>query len=338
MNLVRHGAFADGRERAWSRPGRSPEPGRHARPGNGSPSWCGAWAADALRRRTSGRPPTQEELEDEVVARLLAGLEEGGEGAGELRRAMAAVLHRVDAAGAAIEAAVVSGDRRVQERLTEAFGELSGDFAEFHLLLEDMSRKVSELLRVRHREEARARSDRDLMLRQYEHSIRILEELSLLNGRLDATRPKGTVVVYGGAPYRGLWPFEREHAPIFHGRERDTARLLGRLAERLTGSGLVMVAGASGAGKSSLLRAGLRPAISRGLLPGAPGSEHWPQLLMTPGEHPLDELAVRLSHLGGLEAGAVRRSLGANPQDAHLTMGPGPAAVRRPGRSGADGW
>ncbi|MFI6737021.1 hypothetical protein ACIBI9_29195 [Nonomuraea sp. NPDC050451] len=280
-------------------------------------------AADALRRRTSGRPPTQEELEDEVVARLLAGLEEGGEGAGELRRAMAAVLHRVDAAGAAIEAAVVSGDRRIQERLTEAFGELSGDFAEFRLLLEDMSRKVAELLRARHREEARARSDRDLMLRQYEHSIRILEELSLLNGRLDAARPEGAPGPRwraGRAPYRGLWPFEREHAPIFHGRERDTARLLGRLAERLTGSGLAMVAGASGAGKSSLLRAGLLPAISRGLLPGAPGSEHWPQLLMTPGEHPLDELAVRLSHLGELEAGAVRRSLGANPRDAHLTV------------------
>ncbi|MFI7133659.1 hypothetical protein ACIBQ1_48840 [Nonomuraea sp. NPDC050153] len=74
----------------------------------------------------------------------------------ELRRAMAAVLHRVDAAGAAIEAALVSGDRRIQERLTEAFGELSGDFAEFRLLLEDMSRKVAELVRVRHREEARA--------------------------------------------------------------------------------------------------------------------------------------------------------------------------------------
>ncbi|MGW4957426.1 nSTAND1 domain-containing NTPase [Nonomuraea sp. NPDC004186] len=280
-------------------------------------------AADALRRRTSGRPPTQEELEAEVVARLLASLEEGGEGAAELRRAMAAVLHRVDAAGTAIEAALVSGDRRIQERLTEAFGELSGDFAEFRLLLEDMSRKVSELLRVRHHEEARARSDRDLMLRQYEHSIRILEELSLLNGRLDAPRPEGAPGPRwraGLAPYRGLWPFEREHAPIFHGRERDTARLLGRLAERLTGSGLVMVAGASGAGKSSLLRAGLRPAISRGLLPGAPGSEHWPQELMTPGEHPLDELAVRLSHLGQLEAGAVRRSLGANPQDAHLTV------------------
>ncbi|MEV4290522.1 WD40 repeat domain-containing protein [Nonomuraea bangladeshensis] len=280
-------------------------------------------AADALRRRTSGRPPTQEELEHEVVARLLAGLEEGGEDAEWLRRAMAAVLHQVDAAGAAIEAALVSGDRRLQERLTEAFGELSGDFAEFRLLVEDMSHKVAELVQARHREEARARGDRDLMLRQYEHSIRILEELSLLNGRLDAARPEGEPCPgghAGRAPYRGLWPFEREHAPLFHGRERDTARLLGRLAERLTGSGLAMVAGASGAGKSSLLRAGLLPAISRGLLPGAPGSEHWPQVLMTPGQRPLDELAVRLSHLGELEAGAVRRSLEAHPGDAHLIV------------------
>ncbi|MGW0515890.1 nSTAND1 domain-containing NTPase [Crossiella sp. NPDC003009] len=67
-------------------------------------------------------------------------------------------------------------------------------------------------------------------------------------------------------PYQGLAAFEAEDAGWFHGRERATAALLGRLAEaRATGLPLV-VFGVSGAGKSSLLRAGLVPVLGRGAL------------------------------------------------------------------------
>ncbi|MFC4944595.1 trypsin-like peptidase domain-containing protein [Pseudonocardia sp. GCM10023141] len=58
-------------------------------------------------------------------------------------------------------------------------------------------------------------------------------------------------------PYRGLAPFGEEHAAMFFGREPDTARLVdavGRLP-------VVAVAGSSGAGKSSLVRAGLIPRL-----------------------------------------------------------------------------
>ncbi|GAA5171584.1 hypothetical protein GCM10023321_70330 [Pseudonocardia eucalypti] len=61
-------------------------------------------------------------------------------------------------------------------------------------------------------------------------------------------------------PYRGLEPFDEEHARFFCGRERDVERVLDALA----GSPLVAVTGGSGVGKSSLLRAGVAPRLRAG--------------------------------------------------------------------------
>jgi WD40 repeat protein len=63
----------------------------------------------------------------------------------------------------------------------------------------------------------------------------------------------------GRNPFPGLRPFDLDMAPVFHGRSDEVRWLTGRLrslAER-TDSGLVLVVGASGCGKSSLVRAGL---------------------------------------------------------------------------------
>ncbi|CAM5499448.1 hypothetical protein SSPIM334S_07747 [Streptomyces spiroverticillatus] len=94
--------------------------------------------------------------------------------------------------------------------------------------------------------------------------------------------------VAGECPYRGLASFDVRDARWFFGRERATAALLDKLAER-AGAGPLVVAAPSGAGKSSLLRAGLVPALRRGELP-VPGSRGWPVALCTPTAHPLREL------------------------------------------------
>src|SRR4051812_37383570 len=84
-------------------------------------------------------------------------------------------------------------------------------------------------------------------------------------------------------PYKGLAAFDVDDAPYFFGRER----LVPELVTRLVGARLLGVVGPSGSGKSSALRAGLLPALARGVLPG---SASWPQAVIRPGEHPLRAL------------------------------------------------
>jgi WD40 repeat protein len=89
----------------------------------------------------------------------------------------------------------------------------------------------------------------------------------------------------GACPYKGLAPFEQADAGLFFGRER----LVGELAARTVGSGLLAVVGASGSGKSSAIAAGLLPSLQAGLLPG---SARWEQTSIRPGGHPMAELAT----------------------------------------------
>lgn len=86
-------------------------------------------------------------------------------------------------------------------------------------------------------------------------------------------------------PYRGLQPFEEGHAEYFFGRENLTDQLLNQLK---TGN-FVAVLGASGSGKSSLVRAGLVHKLQRGQ--ALSGSQQWQIRVMTPTEHPLKSLA-----------------------------------------------
>ncbi len=119
------------------------------------------------------------------------------------------------------------------------------------------------------------------------------------------------------SPYRGLWPFREDQSEVFYGRSRLTAELTGHIAACLDGAGMAVVTGASGAGKSSLVRAGLIPAIARGRLPVA-GSEDWPVLTLTPGPAPVDELAARLAEVTGADVGSIRNTLASRPGDAYL--------------------
>ena len=66
-----------------------------------------------------------------------------------------------------------------------------------------------------------------------------------------------------GSPYRGLAAFEEHDAGYFFGREAATTQVLERMSQHLAGTGPLMVSGVSGAGKSSLLRAGVLPGSGR---------------------------------------------------------------------------
>ncbi|MCC3331016.1 caspase, EACC1-associated type [Nocardia abscessus] len=99
-------------------------------------------------------------------------------------------------------------------------------------------------------------------------------------------------------PYRGLDAFTAVDAGYFFGRDDMVAAVLQRLVDRQD-EGPVAVIGRSGSGKSSLLQAGVLPAIHAGRL-NIRGSRNWPQLVMRPGTDPVRALASRLTRLCGI--------------------------------------
>ncbi|MFD5142724.1 helix-turn-helix domain-containing protein [Streptomyces sp. NPDC058401] len=140
----------------------------------------------------------------------------------------------------------------------------------------------------------------------------------------------------GACPYRGLSAFTPQDARWFFGRERATAALVERVHDRL-GHGPLLLVARSGAGKSSLLSAGLVPALRRGGLPVA-GSDGWPVVRFTPTAHPLRELLEATVKAVGGDLGVNPEQLGAHPErlleSVHrLTSGDGPAGPA----PGADG-
>ena len=135
-----------------------------------------------------------------------------------------------------------------------------------------------------------------------------------------------------GSPYRGLAVFGEQDAAFFFGREAATAQVLERMSRHLAGTGLLVVSGVSGAGKSSLLRAGVLPRIRAAGLAAAPGAASWPCVLFTPTRAPLDELALRVALLAGTDASAVRRGLEADP--AGFALPARQAALARPPGTG----
>ena len=135
------------------------------------------------------------------------------------------------------------------------------------------------------------------------------------------------------SPYQGLAAFEEQDAAFFFGRETATAQVLDRMSRQLAGAGVLVVSGVSGAGKSSLLRAGVLPRIRAAGLASAPGSASWPCLVFTPTRAPLDELALRVALLAGTDASAVRRGLDTSPEGFALPARQA-ALVRPPGSAG----
>ena len=111
------------------------------------------------------------------------------------------------------------------------------------------------------------------------------EELREAVERLTATG--GGLARRDENPYRGLRPFESSHRGVFFGRGLE----VGALVERLRTESVVVVAGDSGVGKSSLCRAGVVPAVLDGALGGG---RAWRAITVVPGRRPLTALAAAL--------------------------------------------
>lgn len=119
------------------------------------------------------------------------------------------------------------------------------------------------------------------------------------------------------APYPGLRPFERSEAPLFYGRGSHIAAMLKILRKQH----FLAVVGSSGCGKSSLVRAGLLPALGDGFLGGPDYS--WRFVVTRPGDCPQRRLAETL-------VAALAESGEPNPETVslrHATLRTGPGGL-----------
>ncbi len=121
--------------------------------------------------------------------------------------------------------------------------------------------------------------------------------MRIRKGRLFGADPDEDAPAPGAPPFKGLEYFNENDADKFYGRELLTARLVGKLRQSRF---LPVIIGASGSGKSSVVRAGLIPALKRGepLADGSQppeGSRSWPTYVLTPSAQPMEALAACLT-------------------------------------------
>jgi Novel STAND NTPase 1/TIR domain/Protein of unknown function (DUF1566) len=139
-----------------------------------------------------------------------------------------------------------------------------------------------------------------LFLRQYQwldlregftRAGQLKDLLGVLSGKPSA---QVSLLPPGGAPFRGLSSFDVDDALLFYGRDRETGELL----ERLRKDSFLSVVGNSGSGKSSLVQAGLIPALHRGRFhDGKSWVGSWRIAILRPGDDPFRELAEALPDL-----------------------------------------
>ncbi|AXX31212.1 WD-40 repeat protein [Actinosynnema pretiosum subsp. pretiosum] len=120
-----------------------------------------------------------------------------------------------------------------------------------------------------------------------------------------------------GVPYPGLRSFGPEDTEYFFGRERLVRAVVEELGGiHRQGGGAVLLVGSSGAGKTSLLDAGVRTALARDVL--LPGSASWTVVGFRAVQGPLAGLAH-----------ALAEEFGEDPDQTAAELGRDPAAVRR---------
>ncbi|MGH8908275.1 MAG: hypothetical protein ACRD0K_17645 [Egibacteraceae bacterium] len=256
-----------------------------------------------LRGRDGGGAGSEAEVREALERELLACLQGQGQGAAELRAGAGALLESVQGVQTALEAAASDEVKRA----------LTGAFAEFRRMLDESARTLAAIHRTQRY--------------QTDQGRQMLVMLELLIGRRTAAACVDEPVAGEElCPYMGLAAFQAEDAQWFFGRDRLVADLVVRLSE----APFLAVVGPSGSGKSSALRAGLVPAVGNGAPPGV-----WATIVLTPGPHPVEELAVRLaavckvaaeSLLGDWRARpgwlrlAVRQALAGAPEEARLLL------------------
>lgn len=142
------------------------------------------------------------------------------------------------------------------------------------------------------------------------HETGVQGEVERLRQLLNQPEPTVTPLP---CPYPGMMPFSEANSDRFFGRDREIKALV----ERLRLSPFITVIGPSGSGKSSLVFAGLIPALRRSQLFG---SGTWVVTAMRPGETPMTTLNSTLGNGAGNPVQAVKDVLAVHPDAERLLL------------------
>ncbi|HLO17897.1 MAG TPA: HD domain-containing phosphohydrolase, partial [Anaerolineales bacterium] len=116
-------------------------------------------------------------------------------------------------------------------------------------------------------------------------------------------------------PYRSLDVFNEEDAPFFFGRERVVEKMVDSLKREPR---FLAILGPSGSGKSSVIRAGLIPALRQGKVPG---SDRWDVITIRPANEPFAQLdSAGLSNSEDGMGTAIRNWLDHHPEKTRFVL------------------
>jgi WD40 repeat protein len=267
-------------------------------------------AIDRLRADDGAEAPSASAVQAGLEQELLAGFNADDEGAVALREEAGLLLRSIGGVQVALDAAAAD----VKTALAQGFAELGAAFEEFRWMLGEVRYALIDIRDTQTEQLALQRGQHDLLREQLTKLnllISMQERHSSVVAMVDhqALTPAGERLPAADVPcpFKGLAAFQPEDAGFFFGREGLVAGLMPRLAE----TPFLGVVGPSGSGKSSAVRAGLLPAVWKGALPG---SRSWKTVVMTPGAHPIEELAVRIPALEGLAAVSLAHDLREDPR------------------------
>ena len=271
-----------------------------------------------------------DEWRDAIAAELLARMSRDDAAAAALRDEIGLILRSVEA----VDVALRTADDDLRHELVEMFAAVGEDTGSLRVLAEDAAASLSTITRQLAAQGHTQRTNTDLLRQSLVATAQLRQELvervprlsgplvvqtsggdepgvAATDGAGATTTGDGSPDAAADAPYPGLVSFEATNARNFYGREGAVAVLLGRLNEHILGGPPLILVGVSGAGKSSLLRAGVLAAVAGGAL----GSESvaWPWLVVTPGPAPLAELTARLAPLAGVDAAIAYEQVSADP-------------------------
>ena len=280
------------------------------------------------RARERGSRPSPPELEHAVASQIRAVLTASDDRAQQLRADIAMMLREIDAGGVAVRAVMESGSAELGRDIVTALGDIGDGFSELRFLIQDVAQTGLSIRQALDEQGADVRTVIDQNYRQATSIRLILDTVRVIEARIRPPLTRrggvdGMSLALGwtrGCPYRGLLPFGEDDTDVFYGRELLTAELTALAARQMRSGGMVVVTGASGAGKSSLLRAGLLPSLARG--EAGAGSQEWARFVITPGGAPLDRLAAPVEVLGGghRNAGSLRGVLADHPAEAGAVL------------------